>query len=311
MAGRVRLGLAGLGICLGLILAHPAAAGQVAFSAQQQSGSAVFKYRFTDAWRQVWPLSFTLSYSAVEAGYKYWRGFQPEVLTRKVRDALETYAQRYNGKLKIEVVQSGAGFQTRYTVEGLPMKQISAEINRETDRASEAYLAENFLIRVNKELMVDYGRMVQIFAGLLSPIAEALSSVVRGDERQKLMIAMAFIQNIPYDTTPPKRSDFGFATPPAMLWQNRGDCDTKTVALAAILKTMLPGYPMILIVVPEHALMAIALPAARGDRLYRWNGTTYVLLEPVGPALTPIGQVSPHSASALARNDGVIVLPVR
>lgn len=313
----IRLSHVGRRLLLGLVLGGAlvgagveAWAAQVSFSVQRQSGSAVFAYRFSDAWRQVWPLSFILPFNAVEAGYSYWAGFRPDVLTQKVREALQNYAQRYNGQLSIRVDQMGNGYQ--YSYRGpvtLPFKAIEADLHREAERAGQTYLAEHYLVLHNRTVMVDYGRITQLFTRALSPIAQAFAALVRGDDRQKLMIALAFVQSIPYDTAP-DRAKLGFATPPAMLWQNRGDCDTKTVALAAILGTLLPSYATAIVLVPGHALLGIAMPPAQGDRLYAHQGRTYVLLEPVGPALSKIGELSPRSGAALAKGDGVIIMPV-
>ena len=98
--------------------------------------------------------------------------------------------------------------------------------------------------------------------------------------------------------------------PPMMLVQNKGACDSKSVTLASLLATLLPGRASVVVLVPEHALLGVALTPAPGERTLFHDGRTYVLMEPVGPAQTPVGQVTERSARALSRLNGATVLPV-
>ena len=49
---------------------------------------------------------------------------------------------------------------------------------------------------------------------------------------------------------------------------------------------------MIMVFLPEHALLGIALTPISGDETIEHDGQKYVLYDPTGPALIPFGQVS-------------------
>jgi hypothetical protein len=90
--------------------------------------------------------------------------------------------------------------------------------------------------------------------------------------------ATEFIQSIPYSTS--TTTDAGFQTPIGMFAQNRGDCDTKSVALAAILRGY--GINSVMVTMPEHMFMGVEIPASPGDHTFVYRGRRFVSVEPTG-----------------------------
>jgi len=148
----------------------------------------------------------------------------------------------------------------------------------------------------------DYANLAHDFAGSLRPVAAALRSAApEQTDRALLDVALQFYQSIPYDEL---RSRYyadggGILAPPALFDANRGDCDTKTTALAATLRSLLPHRATVMLLLPGHALLGIDLTPRPGDRIYRWQGRSYVLLEPAGPGLFEIGQIAEDSVRLL------------
>ncbi|PJG59109.1 hypothetical protein [Aeromonas cavernicola] len=134
----------------------------------------------------------------------------------------------------------------------------------------------------------------------LAPLASQLKQegAHETETRQKTVAHMlTFVQSIPYLTLDSLggRLGKGFLTPRQVLAQNRGDCDSKVTLMAAMLAQLFPTLKQAIVIVPGHALLGVALPAQPGEATLAHGGERYVLLEPTGPALLPVGQIAPAS----------------
>lgn len=106
-----------------------------------------------------------------------------------------------------------------------------------------------------------------------------------------------FVQNIPYLLLdePSGRGGRGLLTPRQVLEQNSGDCDSKVTLMAALLAQLFPELPQIMVFVPGHALLGVALPVQSNQESLMWEGQRYLLMEPTGPAELPPGQLATSS----------------
>jgi hypothetical protein len=158
-------------------------------------------------------------------------------------------------------------------------------------------------------ILPDYARIAERALPGLSPLAKALGAQVRGlPTRDALTRVLAFIQAIPYDPLEDRAKDPGLLPPLVMLAENRGDCDTKSVAFAALAHLLFPKVPSALVLVPEHALLALGLKPEPGDRVVQLQGRDWVLTEPVGPDTPPVGQIGEDSPAGVDRTADVIPL---
>lgn len=57
---------------------------------------------------------------------------------------------------------------------------------------------------------------------------------------------------------------------------------------------------MALILLPEHALLGVALTPKAGEQTLQYGDTKYVLFEPTGPAQLPFGEIAEQSRIAIA-----------
>ena len=184
--------------------------------------------------------------------------------------------------------------------------QVRRGLSEALDRASHAYFSSHLLRLEGKLVIIDYAAVAREFAASMEPAGRALKAAVGGrDERGQLAAALALIQSIPYDTL--QSRDFnngaGFITPPGLLSINRGDCDSKTVALATIAHHLLPQRRFVIVLMPLHALLGVDIPAQPGDRTLKHDGRTYVLMEPAGPGKFVIGKVFPVSETMIGRGE--------
>ena len=143
----------------------------------------------------------------------------------------------------------------------------------------------------------------------LRPVSDAIALQTQGmAKREAINYALHFLQSIPYSRLKSRdgKGLLGFVAPLTLLDLNRGDCDTKSTALAALLRNLFPTLKMKMVLVPGHAFLAIDLPARRGDDTLVVDGHRYVVVEPTGPSLAPVGVAHAVSKPYLHRKKNKI-----
>jgi hypothetical protein len=129
----------------------------------------------------------------------------------------------------------------------------------------------------------------------LLPVATALhAKLIQRDVRQAIGYISVWLQQIPYQDLSDRLQSSGasYSPPLRLLRENRADCDSKAVLLAALIRMLLPDIKQAIIYLPGHAILAVKIPAANGDSSVTINGSEYTLIDPTGPALLPVGQIS-------------------
>ncbi|MEO1310196.1 MAG: transglutaminase domain-containing protein [Pseudomonadota bacterium] len=114
------------------------------------------------------------------------------------------------------------------------------------------------------------------------------SSVVRnftGSDRERAERIVNFVQRIPY-----RIPDDQFLPPQEVLRRNYGDCDSKSVLTAVLLRAAGIGDAVVFLTYRDHVNIGLDIKRRPGDLTIRAEGRTYVLAEPAGPAEWPIGR---------------------
>jgi hypothetical protein len=88
----------------------------------------------------------------------------------------------------------------------------------------------------------------------------------------------------------------------------KGDCDTKSALLAALLMNW-SKLKLVGVGVPDHYLMAVLRNPAKGDAFVEYEGLRYVLMEPAGPAWLPLGAVGPVTTALLDSGSAIAIEP--
>ena len=109
--------------------------------------------------------------------------------------------------------------------------------------------------------------------------------------------ALGFVQSIPYRAGGDKR----VRKPMGVLAKDKGDCDSKSTLYLALLHARYPELRTAMVYVPGHALVALEIPARPGDHVLTANGRAWVLVEPVGPGMTRIGEIGDHARKHLRK----------
>ncbi|WP_019027220.1 hypothetical protein [Colwellia piezophila] len=112
---------------------------------------------------------------------------------------------------------------------------------------------------------------------------------------------LGFVQSIPYSTLESRltSSGAGFNPPLQLLWENQGDCDSKMTLTATLLRALMPRIKMVFVYIDGHAFIGINISGEVGEVTIEHQGVNYLLAEPTGPALLPLGKLAPESELAI------------
>jgi hypothetical protein len=283
-------------------LVQSAQAGQVARQVQFGQWAAgeeiVFDYRVVDFGGAEKRITFRLAKTTIAEGRALIRPFRNHEMAATVEGALRDYLRREAPDVEGHFEQRGNSVEIN--LEGRDHKRVSqvmAALEDVYHSASAAYLQRLYMREIGKTIYLDYTRLAQHYVQPLKGLAESIGNASGGDERDKLALALAFFQTMPYDalTDHDVSNGIDFIAPPVLLNLNRGDCDSKAVALGAVLHSMLPNRKTIIVLLPQHAIVGIDLAPQPGERTLSFEGRTYVLMETAGPATFAIGALFPQT----------------
>jgi hypothetical protein len=164
----------------------------------------------------------------------------------------------------------------------------------EWDAATDALVRPAGLRLEGHRLQLDYEGLAARAADPLAGCYRALRwAAGRGADRRLLEIALAFLQEIPYEVPPDTargRRTYGLYTPTEVLVGNHGDCDSKAVTFAALWRRV--EVPLLLVRVPGHVLLGVGVSPGPGERFVRLGNRYFVLCEVAGPAKSRPGRTS-------------------
>lgn len=254
-------------------------------------------------------LDFQLNTKLLRTAQKEFKPFNNRTSNDFVYKKMKEYTDKnnsYKSKIKVKRVRSGFELEAEGSSEIL-VKQAMRELKKVSQSAMDEYVETNYYKYMNEvSIRPDHARIAHKYVQLMRPVAEAIAEKVNSkNPRDVVNYALSFMQSIPYDVLKSRyfSNGAGFQVPYGLLMGNKGDCDTKSVALAAILRNFYPRLRMIMVYVPGHAFVGMAFPKASGDKAISFGGTSFILAEPVGPNQSPLGIVSPRSLEKLSERN--------
>lgn len=139
---------------------------------------------------------------------------------------------------------------------------------------------------------VDYETQVRDSTRPLEDCFRALRRLDDRHSRSPARLFLSFFQDLRYEVPPEVddqgRETLGFRVPLSVLAQGGGDCDSKAAAFCALWR-QLPAR-VLLVLVPEHALVAIEGTPGPGQASIRLGNRYYILCEVAGPGRFPPGR---------------------
>ena len=148
---------------------------------------------------------------------------------------------------------------------GLPKSYFkkNRKINPEVIEQRKKIAQESFFIVEAGALKKDKKGLVNYYREMTSPIAnfiiEYLDKSNQNSRTNRIEMAMKFVQDIPYGVPKSKKNDgkFGYITPPEILIEGYGDCDSKTILFVCIMSYLIPTTDIVYVSTPGHIFSAI------------------------------------------------------
>lgn len=284
---------------------------QQKFEKRDQGRNVQLTYEWRDHFEQSRSLSFELEKRQMSEQYRSQTNYMPDLAMRYVYISLMKHAQSINPRdARIRVNRVGQDLRVSVRSSSSEMvKKWQQDMQAHRESAFDEYLKQNHYTRFNTHMgeeavKPDHMRYVRESLEVLLPLAQAIYDQLEEgtDSRDYVNLLLSWVQSIPYDRLENRATSngAGYFSPIEVLNNNRGDCDSKTVLTATLMRTLLPNLSMVMIFLPNHALLGANLPMRETEQSIEIDGMQYLLLEPTGPAKFKVGEIGVMSANALA-----------
>ena len=282
---------------------------QLSFTKTQVEQGYRFNYHWLDHKKTKQSISFVLSQEGLFNRFRNFKTYQhsyaQKTILRRIKKnmhqnpipGVQLFYRQQHDKFSIEVKG----------LDESKVEQAYQEIVKLEDKVTKKYFKETYYEAfINHEqisgIKVDHVSIANTSVSDLKPLKPIILDKVSIQNIRKVAnYVLSFVQNIPYSTLESRltSSGAGFNPPLQVLWENQGDCDSKMTLTAALLRALMPRIDMALIYIDGHAFIGINIPAKSGEVTITHEQVNYLLAEPTGPALLPIGQLAPESELAI------------
>ncbi|MBU2870230.1 hypothetical protein [Colwellia sp. E2M01] len=292
-----------------LLFINTSQAAQLSFTKKKIEQGYQFHYQWLDSNSIQQSMNFTLSNEGLFERFRYFKSYQDNYAQKSIFKGVKKKL-RQNPIAHVRIRYRKNNDQFYIEVKGTNEKQVAKAyqlIAKIEEEVTAQYLAENYY-----QLFTDHTRNTGIKVNHVTIANDSvadlkpLKSIILDhfsmlNIRKVTNYVLGFVQSIPYSTLESRltSSGAGFNTPLQVLWENQGDCDSKMTLTASLLRLLMPRIKMALIFVDNHAFIGINIPAKPGEVTLMNNSVRYVLAEPTGPSLLPLGTLPPESELAI------------
>ncbi len=258
-------------------------------------------HRWRDAGGERRTARFVLDRAAVEAALATPAQLDLAAVQRHTAAAVSAAFADHPGG---QVVATAAGGTVHIRAEAVSPAAAAALLAEaralEAATTAATLAAAGWRLRPGGSVAPDHIHHVVAAAPQLAPAVAALGGPGRRP-RAFAERALGYVQTRSYDTP---AGDAGidvdrYRPPLAVIAEDRGDCDAKSTLMLGLMRSAWPDLPLALVELDGHALVALGLPPRPGDATLQAGGRTWVLAEPVGPAVVPVGRIAPETAQQL------------
>jgi hypothetical protein len=293
----------------------PAQGQQLSFTRAASGATESLSYRWLDSVKREHATTFTLARRDIADAEASFSQFSLAGMWADIEANLREETAAFGGGVRIDFTRERNRLTwTASARDAAAQAALIRRLNERFERAQKAYLSRHLRQRTEEgRILVDFAAATMAQQDTLRGLARALGEApgVGADERARVALALAFFQQIPYaglGDGEARGSDF--LTGPALLARNRGDCDSKVVALAAVLRTHVSARKLVAISMPGHVVLGIDLPALPGEQTVRTPARQYVIMEASGPHMSAIGNVDGRTAKYLADSRQIEIWPL-
>jgi hypothetical protein len=269
-----------------------AEAKQKSHSVEKNPTEWEFQIKWHDANNKVHSAQFSLNTGMIKSDIQEPLNFPMKKSAQFQAQSINRWSRDLKG-VKIKASTKGAKVSIRASGKGLfKVRRKLKEAKSVGEKATEKFVEDNGYTFLNGKVIPDHLGHVVEYSDDLSPLVEALGGPTK-DPRVFANRALSFAQTIPYEKR--GRKPDKYRRPLSLVGRNKGDCDSKTVLFLAIMNDAYPNMPLGVVYIPGHAFGAIGIEPERGDVHFRANGQHWVGVEPVGPAVVPVGKLGRKS----------------
>ncbi|MGS2721697.1 hypothetical protein [Paraglaciecola aestuariivivens] len=279
-------------------------------SAKGESQSA-FNYVWIDHLNREAELSFTLPLNKLNS--QSHKRFIPEMAQQYVFIELHKAARKVDPKeARVEIQRRGKDISISVTSRSEEhIKTWQKMMQDSQEQALTQYLQEHYYSRFysylgQQAIKPDHVRYIVENANALLPVAQAVYDQLpsNSETRAYINLLLSWVQSIPYNELNNRLTSngAGYLPPLSVIANNQGDCDSKSVLMASLIRALVPELQLIMIYLPGHALLGAALPFRTNEQTLTVNGLNYLLMEPTGPAKIALGEIASSSLASIEGN---------
>tara|TARA_B110000908_G_C10232745_1_gene441516 strand:- start:904 stop:1860 length:957 start_codon:yes stop_codon:yes gene_type:complete len=284
---------------------------QSSFNKSKQNKEMYFNYSWADHQEQTTDLAFSLPFRQL---YKQnHKKFIPDLAQQYVYIEMHKAAQKIDPKeARVQIQRRGQDIHIQVTSRSNKLlDKWQRSMNQGQQKALDQYLQDNYYSHFRsylgqKAIKPDHLRYISENTAALLPIAQAMYEKLPTNSKTSAYVnlVLSWVQSIPYNELKNRLTSngAGYLPPLSVIANNQGDCDSKTVLMASLVRSLLPDVKMTMVFLPNHALLGIAVPFRKNRQTLNINGMDYLLMEPTGPAKIPLGEISNRSAQHIAGN---------
>lgn len=280
---------------------------QLEFHRSQQGQQELLSYLWKDAEAKEHYLKFSLPLTAFNDASNRFRRFSPQYMQREI--AVQVQKAIYNKHSGVSIQLLPSGDTLRYQLRAhdkAKLQQAEQTLQALLEQAKRDYFTQSHLITLTdpfgrQVLIPDHGYFMQQTIPHIQPIVRAITK--QQDTKQTYTFInwlLSYVQSVPYVALG-ERGDNDYLPPLSVLRTNHGDCDSKAVLLASLIRAIYPELPLAMIYLPEHALLGIQLGDESPRPSTRIGDQDWLLAEAAGPALLPLGEVADSTQLELDR----------
>ena len=281
---------------LSILLLSPAEAKQTQHQIRKDSATWTFTQRWTDSENKKHSVQFSLPSKSIVQDLKAPLQYPEQHAAQYIAKEVRKWGKKNNYSVKAKAINGRVNIQVSAQISDI--RKIMRAAKKVRDDAYERYFERQgytqirMPFRLRKGVMPNHMEHVKSYATELSPLVVALGGPTK-DPRDFANKALSYVQNIPYE----QRSLVSdrYRRPLSLIGKNQGDCDSKSVLFLALMHSAYPDMDLGMVYIRGHAFAALGLKPTIGQRslFHKWQ--RWILVEPVGPALEPIGKISPKS----------------
>lgn len=279
------------------------------FNKELDSDMINFNYQWIDLDNTTQNLAFSLTKKSVYQ-QKHLR-FVPELAQKFMYIELLKAARKVDPReARIEIQQVAQDVRVKINSRSTTLIehwQMSMQTSKQL--AYEHYLEKNYYTYFKtpfgqQGIKPDHIRYIDENKLALLPVATAIYNQLPADSppADYVNLILSWVQSIPYNTLENRAESngAGYLPPLSVIANNQGDCDSKSALTAGIIRVLLPEVKILMMYLPNHALLGIGLPHLLKKDIFVVDGFNYVLMEPTGPATMPLGTIASKSTQQLA-----------